>query len=158
MFHFLPTGTNIAIGALSRREISANYLRGGSWLNKERLKKLARGVIQDLQIRPSDPAIASGTMSGGNQQKVVLGRLVASQLRVLLLDEPTRGIDVAAKAQIWQLIHRLAEDGVSILAISSDIPELIGNVDRVLVMRRGRIVAEIPGAEVSEERIMRHAV
>lgn len=158
LFHFLPTGTNIAIGALSRREVSGDYLRGGVWLNRESLKRLAQDVIHDLQIRPSDPAIASGTMSGGNQQKVVLGRLVASRLRILLLDEPTRGIDVAAKAQIWQLIHRLAEEGVSILAISSDIPELVGNVDRVLVMRRGRIVAEVPGAEVSEERVMRHAV
>jgi ribose transport system ATP-binding protein len=111
-----------------------------------------------LQVRPANLNTPAGSLSGGNQQKLVFGRLIAGKLRVLILDEPTRGVDVGAKAQIWQLVRQLADSGMAILAISSDIPELIGNVDRLLIMRRGRIVTEIAGGDVSEDRVMRHMV
>ncbi len=88
----------------------------------------------------------------------MLARLVAAQLRVLVLDEPTRGVDVGAKEQIWNLLQQLADDGMALLVTSSDIPELIGRVDRLLVMRRGRIVCEMDGSEASEDGVMRHAV
>jgi ABC-type sugar transport system ATPase subunit len=158
IFHLLSTEANIAIGAFSRpgiaREI-AHPLRG---VNRRRLRGLAAALVAQLQVRPGNLSTRVGTMSGGNQQKVVLARLIASRLGVLILDEPTRGIDVGAKAQIWQLIRDLAAQGMTVLAISSDIPELLGNVERVLVMRRGTIAAELPGAGLREEQVMRHAV
>jgi ABC-type sugar transport system ATPase subunit len=158
IFHQLSVEANIAVGALSRRQVAGEFTRAGSWLRRDRLRRLAVDLVARLQVRPGNVAARVGAMSGGNQQKIVLARLLASRLRVLILDEPTRGIDVGAKAQIWQLIRQLADEGVGVLAISSDIPELIGNVDRLLVMRRGRIAAEIPGAEIREDRVMRHAV
>ncbi len=95
-----------------------------------------------------------GALSGGNQQKVVIARWLATNPKVLILDEPTRGIDVGAKAEVHALIARLAEDGVAILMISSELPEILGMSHRVLVMREGRIVADLPRAEADEERIM----
>jgi ABC-type sugar transport system ATPase subunit len=158
IFHLLSTEANIAIGAFSRPAIArkvAHPLRG---IDRRRLRGLAAGLVAQLQVRPGGLSTRVGTMSGGNQQKVVLARLIASRPGVLILDEPTRGIDVGAKAQIWQLIRELAGQGVAVLAISSDIPELIGNVERVLVMRRGAIAAELPGVGLCEEQVMRHAV
>jgi len=98
------------------------------------------------------------TLSGGNQQKVVLAKWLLARPRVLLLDEPTRGIDVGAKFEIYQLIHELADDGAGVLVISSELEELIGICDRVLVMRRGEIVDEVPRAAFDRERILRAAL
>ena len=133
----------------------ADRFRG---IDRRQLRGLAAELVAKLQIRPSGLSTLVGTMSGGNQQKVVLARLIASSLGILILDEPTRGIDVGAKAQIWQLIRELAGQGMAVLAISSDIPELLGNVERLLVMRRGETVAELPGTGLSEDQVMRHAV
>ena len=93
-------------------------------------------------------------LSGGNQQKVVIAKWLATKPKVLILDEPTRGIDVGAKAEVHALIARLAEEGVAILMISSELPEVLGMSHRVLVMREGQIVADIPREEASEESIM----
>ncbi len=158
IFHRLPLDLNIAVGALSRAEIASGFTRFGRWLKRSALRALARRLVQSLGVRPPTLASLAGTLSGGNQQKIMLARLVAARLQVLILDEPTRGVDVGAKAQIWELLRRLADEGMALLVISSDIPELIGTVDRLLVMRRGRIAAEIHGSEVSEDRIMRYAV
>jgi ABC-type sugar transport system ATPase subunit len=158
IFHMLTVETNIATGALVRRDVSRRFANPTSWLKRGRLRALAERLVRDLRVRPANLKALAGTLSGGNQQKLMFARLIAGQLRVLILDEPTRGVDVGAKSQIWQLIRKLADDGMGILAISSDIPELVGNVDRVLVMRRGRIVAEVAGDEVSEDRLMRHMV
>ncbi|MFI5756396.1 sugar ABC transporter ATP-binding protein [Streptomyces sp. NPDC051569] len=95
-----------------------------------------------------------GTLSGGNQQKVVLAKWLATDPVVLIVDEPTRGIDVGTKAEVHRLLARLAADGVAILMISSDLPEILGMADRVLVMHEGRIAAEIPGAEATEQSVM----
>ena len=95
-----------------------------------------------------------GALSGGNQQKVVIARWIAADPKVLILDEPTRGIDVGAKAEVHALIADLAARGVAILLISSELPEVMGMSHRILVMREGRLVADIPRAEASEERIM----
>ncbi len=97
-------------------------------------------------------------LSGGNQQKVVLGRWLARRPKLLILDEPTRGIDVGAKAEIYQLIAQLASSGMALLVISSEMPELLGLADRVLVMAGGRIVADLPRAEASEARILELAM
>jgi L-arabinose transport system ATP-binding protein len=93
-------------------------------------------------------------LSGGNQQKVVLARWLARKPKVLILDEPTRGIDIGAKAEIYQIIADLAKEGVALLVISSELPEVLGLADRVVVMQNGRITGELDRAEATEERIL----
>jgi ribose transport system ATP-binding protein len=93
-------------------------------------------------------------LSGGNQQKVVIAKWLATQPRILILDEPTRGIDVGAKAEVHGLMSRLAATGVSILMISSELPEILGMSDRILVVRQGRISAEFTRQEASQEKIL----
>ena len=158
VFHERPVRDNIIVGPFGRRQLAATLIRCFFWLRRKAIRSLVATSIDRLGVRPPDPAALVGTMSGGNQQKVILARLIASKARVLILDEPTRGIDVGAKSEIWRLINELAEEGVAVLAISSDIPELIGNVDRILVMRRGVIVGALPGQGVDEAEVMRHAI
>ncbi|MDD9205674.1 sugar ABC transporter ATP-binding protein, partial [Georgenia sp. 10Sc9-8] len=93
-------------------------------------------------------------LSGGNQQKIVLGKWLSTQPKVLIVDEPTRGIDVATKAEVHRLMSALAADGVAVLMVSSELPEVLGMADRILVMREGRLAAEIPRAEATEESVM----
>jgi ribose transport system ATP-binding protein len=93
-------------------------------------------------------------LSGGNQQKVVIAKWVATRPRILILDEPTRGIDVGAKAEVHALMTRLARDGLSIIMISSELPEILGMSDRILVMRQGRLTGEFTRAEASQEAIL----
>ncbi len=119
--------------------------------------ELSANTIREFSIRSrSDEQIVS-TLSGGNQQKVVLGKVLLSKPRVLILDEPTRGIDIGAKAEIYKLIQRLAEDGVAVILVSSELPELIGLSDRVVVFRSGRIAGQLSRAEATETRIMEYA-
>ena len=97
-------------------------------------------------------------LSGGNQQKVVLGKWLAADVDVLILDEPTRGIDVGAKVEIYELMNRLTARGAGILMISSELPEVLGMSDRILVMRQGRIVAEFDAAGATQEQVLRAAL
>jgi ribose transport system ATP-binding protein len=114
-------------------------------------------MIQDLGIRtPGDGQIVQ-YLSGGNQQKVVLGKWLALKPRVLLLDEPTRGVDVGAKGEIYRLMERLAEQGMAVLFVSSDMEEVLGMSDRALVMHEGRIAGELSGPALTEEEVMRLA-
>ena len=96
------------------------------------------------------------TLSGGNQQKVVLARWLVRResTQLLLLDEPTRGVDVGARAELYQVIRRLADDGLGVLMVSSEVPEVLGLADRVLVMREGRLIHEAPAAELDEETVL----
>ncbi|MEE4540580.1 sugar ABC transporter ATP-binding protein [Streptomyces sp. V4-01] len=107
-----------------------------------------------LQVKYARLADLAGTLSGGNQQKVVLAKWLATEPRVLIVDEPTRGIDVGTKAEVHRLLSRLAADGLAVLMISSDLPEILGMADRVLVMHEGRLAAEIPRDQASEESVM----
>ncbi|MGH8782467.1 sugar ABC transporter ATP-binding protein [Paraburkholderia sp.] len=111
-----------------------------------------------LQLKASDPAAPAGTLSGGNQQKVVLGKWLATHPQVLIIDEPTRGIDVGAKAEVYGALAELVREGMAVLMISSELPEVLGMADRVLVMHEGRISAEIARADATEERIMSAAL
>jgi len=120
-------------------------------------QRLADEYIERLDIRTSDAEKAVGDLSGGNQQKVVLARWLAMNPRFLILDEPTRGIDVGAHAEILRLIHRLTDEGMSVLLISSELDELIAVSDRVIVVRDRRHVAELTGADISTETIV-HAI
>jgi len=111
-----------------------------------------------LKIRTASIEAAAANLSGGNQQKVVLAKWLSLNPKLMLFDEPTRGIDVGAKAEIYQLMRRLAEEGVAIVMISSDMEEILGNSDRVAVMHDGRITGVLDRAECSQEAIMRLAV
>jgi ribose transport system ATP-binding protein len=96
-------------------------------------------------------------LSGGNQQKVILARWLSGNINAILLDEPTRGIDVGAKVEVYRLINRLAEQGGAVLVVSSDMIELLGLCDRIIVMRAGRVAGVVPRSEFSQERIMQLA-
>jgi ribose transport system ATP-binding protein len=124
-------------------------------INRER--ETARRYVDELRIRP--PTLTREIMyfSGGNQQKTVLARWMSSRARILIFDESTRGIDVGAKAEVFSLIARLAGEGAAMIMISSELEELIGMADRVLVMRHGRISAELTREELSEQALLRHA-
>ena len=107
-----------------------------------------------LEVKTSALSALTATLSGGNQQKVVLGKWLATEPRVLIIDEPTRGIDVGTKAEVHRLLSELAGRGMGILMISSELPEVLGMADRVLVMREGRITAELDRADATSESVM----
>jgi rhamnose transport system ATP-binding protein len=120
-------------------------------------RRLAREWAARLQLkfhRLEDPV---GTLSGGNQQKVVLAKWLATEPKLLIVDEPTRGIDVGTKAEVHRLLSELAGRGVAVLMISSELPEVLGMADRVLVMHEGRLTGELSRAQADEERVMRAA-
>lgn len=119
-------------------------------------KALARGVRR-FDIRTRDADIEVGDLSGGNQQKLLLAKMMEIDPKVIIVDEPTRGIDVGTKQQIYHFIAALAEEGVSVVVISSEMPEIIGICHRVFVMREGRIMGELSGDEINENEIMRYA-
>ncbi|MCW5951572.1 MAG: sugar ABC transporter ATP-binding protein [Propionibacteriaceae bacterium] len=121
-------------------------------------QKLVGKWITDLRIKTPSADFLVVNMSGGNQQKVVLARWLSLGIKVFIMDEPTRGIDVGSKAEIYQIMADLAEQGVAIIMISSELPEVLGMSDRVMVMREGRIVKELPREEATEEVVMQHAV
>ncbi len=121
-------------------------------------KAAARKVADSLEMRPRDVNRPVRTLSGGNQQKVVVGRWLIrngkGETKLLLLDEPTRGVDVGARAELYQVIHTLAASGVGVLLVSSEVPEVLGLSDRVLVMREGRVVRSAPATELNEEDVL----
>jgi rhamnose transport system ATP-binding protein len=107
-----------------------------------------------LEVKTAALDAETGTLSGGNQQKVVLGKWLATEPKVLIVDEPTRGIDVGTKAEVHRLLSELAQQGMAILMISSELPEVLGMADRVLVMREGWLTAEFPRSEATPESVM----
>src|SRR5260370_29950016 len=113
--------------------------------------------MRRLSVRASGPKQTVGQLSGGNQQKVVLGKWLARQPRVMIFDEPTRGVDVGARSELYALLDQLAGAGVAVLMISSDLEEVLGMSDRVLVLHEGRLAGELSRAELSEEAIMQLA-
>jgi ribose transport system ATP-binding protein len=142
--------TNTAISILER--LSRFWM-----INFKAVASLVNEMIQKLNVRTPNAAQRVRNLSGGNQQKVVIARWLALNPKILILDEPTRGVDVAAKAEIHALINNLAKQGMAILMISSELPEVLGISDRVLVMREGRLAAEFSRAEATQDSIMRAA-
>lgn len=116
-----------------------------------------RKVMNDVRVKAPGPHAACDTLSGGNQQKVVIARWLNHNTPILIFDEPTRGIDVGAKSEIYQLMRKLTQEGFSIIMISSELPEIVGMADRVCVFRNGAIVATLGGAEVNAETVMTNA-
>ncbi|WP_406099344.1 sugar ABC transporter ATP-binding protein [Streptomyces sp. NBC_01013] len=131
----------------------ATATRGGL-MNRAAERSRAVDWAVRLQVKYARLADVVGTLSGGNQQKVVLAKWLATSPQVLIVDEPTRGIDVGTKAEVHRLLSSLAAEGVAVLMISSDLPEILGMADRVLVMHEGRLAAEIPRSEATEETVM----
>ena len=121
-------------------------------------RRVAGRYAAELRVRTPSLESEVSTLSGGNQQKVVLARWLARRSKLLILDEPTRGVDVGAKADIYAIIDRLAASGAAVLAISSELPEVLGLADRIVVMQRGRVSGELTRAEASEEKILRLAM
>ncbi len=141
-----------------RQNISLANLPGiakGGVVDEDRERRIAEDYRSNLRIRSADIFHKTLNLSGGNQQKVVLSKWLFSNPELLILDEPTRGIDVGAKFEIYSIIERLASEGKGILMISSEMPELLGMCDRIYVMNEGRFVAELPRGEATQESIMR---
>ncbi len=145
----LSIAENIGIGMSRRASMIA-----GARIDRSRI----RGLMQALQVRARDENQTVSSLSGGNQQKVMIGRWLASGIDVLLIEEPTRGVDVGAKSEIYKLLREFADNGGAVLITSSELTEHIGLCDRILVMREHEIVAEVAANEASEEAIMRHAL
>ncbi len=139
---------NFSIAAL------AQFLRLGLFVREGAEAQALDGYRRALSIRMSGAEQAVVNLSGGNQQKVVLARWLALKPRVLIVDEPTRGVDVAAKAEVHELLDGLARQGVAVIAISSELPEVLAISDRIVTMREGRITGELPAAEATQERLM----
>ena len=136
---------------------SLEKLSRGIVIQDGKMAELAEEYIESLRIKTPDKDQPVKTLSGGNQQKVVIARILATKCDILIFDEPTRGIDVGAKQEIYSLMASLAEQGKSIIMISSEMPELIGMSDRMLVMNNGKIVGELSKEEVTQERILEMA-
>jgi ribose transport system ATP-binding protein len=141
----MPVDQNLSLPTLHRR---------GRWLDRRYERDLAVRSIAELQIATAGPGQLVGTLSGGNQQKVVLGKWLAASPKVLLLDEPTRGVDVGARAEIYARLHELAANGLAIVFVSSELEEVLQLADRVLVLQKGALTAELPRERMSEHAIM----
>ncbi len=135
----MTCGDNINIGVLHRDA------RPGGVLNLGAAKRRAEAAFRALRVRAASPLVTVGSLSGGNQQKVLLSRWLEIGPKLLILDEPTRGVDIGAKSEIYRIIDELAAKGIGIVVISSELPEIIGICDRVLVMREGHIEGEVGG-------------
>lgn len=142
-----PIFKNVTLSTFSR------FARAG-FLNEGAEKNVARDQITALELRPADPGRPARTLSGGNQQKILLARWLVHGTRVLLLDEPTRGVDVGARAEIYTLIRRLAAEGTAIVVVSSEIEEVIGLSDRVLVIGDGDVLAEKNADDIDESGVL----
>jgi ribose transport system ATP-binding protein len=148
--------------ALFLRESVATNMTAASLRRYSTLGFLHRGreladadkQVRSLDVRPHDARRRVVTLSGGNQQKAVVGRWLLHGCRLLLLDEPTRGVDVGARAELYALIRRLADSGVGVLLVSSEMPEVLGLADRVLVLREGRIVRTAQATELDESQVL----
>jgi ribose transport system ATP-binding protein len=138
---------NVSVSSMSR------FARGG-WIDRGAELGAARAATRELSLRPDNPSVPVRTLSGGNQQKAVLARWLLRGCKVLLLDEPTRGVDVGARAELYAVIRRLADEGLAVLLVSSEVPEVLGLADRVLVLREGRVVHTAPARELDEHRVL----
>ena len=143
----LSVAENLGLASLERNT-------NAGLVNRREQRKQAVKMIEDLNIRTPGPDQEIRYLSGGNQQKVVIGKWLLADSRVLIMDEPTRGIDVGAKVEIYELMNELTESGAGILMISSDLPEVLGMSDRILVMSGGRITGELSAEEANGENVM----
>ena len=154
LFLDMSCGDNINIGVIHR-----DAMKGGV-LNLAAASRRAETAFKALRVRAASPLVLVGSLSGGNQQKVLLSRWLEIGPKLLILDEPTRGVDIGAKSEIYRIIDELAAKGIGIIVISSELPEIIGICDRVLVMREGHMQGEVGGSTghpITQENIMTYA-
>ena len=151
IFEILNVRENTTISSLNRHK------KFGFYLSEKSMKADTRKSIDAMHTKTPSQETKVRALSGGNQQKVILGRWLLTESEVLLLDEPTRGIDVGAKYEIYQLIIDMAKEGKIVIMVSSEMPELLGICDRILVMSGGRLAGEVSGKEATQERIMGYA-
>lgn len=147
----LSIADNVSIASLN------HYLEAGIKLNKKKIEELVQENVAKLSIKTPSSKTLIQALSGGNQQKVIISRWLANNPDILIMDEPTRGIDVGAKYEIYQIMIQLAKQGKGIIMISSEMPELIGVSNRIMVMCNGRITGEVSGEEATQEIIMQYA-
>jgi ABC-type sugar transport system ATPase subunit len=150
LFAQMTVGENITMCTL------AEASRGGL-ISGRREAKMAEDIVTQLSVKSSGIRSPITSLSGGNQQKTIIGRWLLTKPKVLLLDDPTRGVDVGAKAELYRLMDKLCRDGLGILVTSSELPELLTVCDRILVLCEGRLTGEFPRAEATEQRIMEAA-
>jgi ribose transport system ATP-binding protein len=143
----LSVNDNLALPNLS-------LLSSFGFMNRSKERELSDSMIKQLLIKTPNSEQKVGSLSGGNQQKVVIGKWLATSPQILILDEPTRGVDIGAKKEIYDLMNELASQGVAILMISSELPEVLGMSDRILVMHEGKISGEFSREEATQEKIM----
>lgn len=143
-----PLDFNIAMANLKK------FKGAGNLIDLKGIRKEAENYVKELQVRPNDIELHARKLSGGNQQKVVIAKWLCTNAKVFIFDEPTRGIDVGAKVEVYRLMNQLVESGVVVLMISSDLPEILGMCDRVLVMSEGKITANMPIGEATQEKVM----
>jgi len=138
---------------------SANLkkFKKGLLLSINEIRNTANRFVEDLKIKPNDINLPARKLSGGNQQKVVISKWLNTNAKVFIFDEPTRGIDVGAKVEVYRLINSLVDRGSIVIIVSSELPEILGMCDRVLVMHEGKITADLPREEASQEVIMKYA-
>ncbi|WBM70824.1 xylose ABC transporter ATP-binding protein [Buttiauxella sp. WJP83] len=148
----MAVGQNITLAALSQFSGALTHLDDAAELN------CILQSIQRLKVKTSSPELAIGRLSGGNQQKAILARCLLLNPRILILDEPTRGIDIGAKYEIYKLINQLVQQGIAVIVISSELPEVLGLSDRVLVMHEGRIKADLVNNNLTQEQVMEAAL
>lgn len=130
---------------------------GAGFVSDSKELELSNKAISLLNVKPANPDVLVGNLSGGNQQKVVVGKWLIRNLKLLIVDEPTVGIDIGAKEEMYQTIERLSQEGVAVIVISSDLPELTRLSDRIIVLRKGRIIKEFTQGVVTEEQVLRAA-
>ncbi len=147
----LTNSDNIALASLAKQ-------RKGLFVTSESKRRNALIHGQSVRLYPNDPSFMTSNLSGGNAQKVILAKWLSTDADIMILDEPTKGIDVAAKAEIYSLMEDMVESGKSIIMVSSEMPELIGMSDRIIVMREGRIVAEVARDHCDEHTLLTYAV
>jgi D-xylose transport system ATP-binding protein len=149
----LPQGVtfNVSLASLGR-------LRRGLLVDRDREVGRAKSIVEELRIKAQSLEQPVGTLSGGNQQKVVLGKMLLTQPQVLLLDEPTRGIDVGAKLEVYELVNRLTEAGQAIVLVSSELGELMGMSDRIVMLCEGRIGGTFDRSAATQERLLAAAM
>ena len=143
---------NISLAALGE------YTARSGLVRRRRERTEVSRVMQGLKVRAASPEVAVGQLSGGNQQKALFGKWVLTRPKVLLMEEPTRGVDVGAKTEIYRIINELTADGVAVVLVSSDLPELVAMSDRVLIMRAGYVNAELTGDGISQQAVLEHAL
>lgn len=146
----LPIFQNVTLPSLER-------ISGKGFLKLAEEFKLARAYTQRLDLRAASLDTHVGNLSGGNQQKVVIAKWLATRPKVIILDEPTKGVDIGSKAAVHEFMAELAAQGLAIIMVSSELPEILGMSDRVIVMREGRMVAELSGTDLQPETLVRHA-